>query len=169
VCIFSNSCCCLFVALFSVCCSYTFPFSTQFLWYLTSASHCIVFIFLFLRSFFSFCTSCSRCCQLLIAFFHFGVLGFLFFSAHFSQRLMLTFLCILSILLFFIFFLMHTSCIFCYQLFIAFFLTINFSSSAATLLFQCISILHVAMKISFPSTCFFLVFSFIFYRISFLV
>jgi hypothetical protein len=77
------------------------------------ASHCIVFNFLFLHSFFSLHTSCSRCCQLFIAFSHFGVLVFLFFSVHFSQQLMLTFLCILSILLFLISFsLVHTSCIF---------------------------------------------------------
>jgi hypothetical protein len=34
-------------------------------------------------------------------------------------------------------------------------LTFNFSSSMATLLFRCISIPHVAMNISSPSTCFF--------------
>jgi hypothetical protein len=111
-------------------------FSVHFSQYLLSFVHCIVFIFLFLHSFFSLRTSCSRCCQLFIAFFHFGVRAFLFFSTHFSQWLMSTFCRIISILLFLIFFsLVHTSCIFCYRLFIAFFFTINFSSLATTPLY----------------------------------
>ncbi len=58
---------------------------------------------------------------------------------------------------------------FYYRLFIAFFFRINFSSSATTFLFRCISILHVVMSISFSSTCYFLVLKFISYFISFVV
>ncbi len=84
---------------------------------------------------------------------------------------MLTFLCIHSILLFLIsFFLVHTwSIFFCYRLFITFILIINFFSSMVTLLFWCISILHVVMSISSLSTCFSKKHSFISYFYSFVV
>jgi hypothetical protein len=134
------------------------------------ASHCIVFIFLFWRSFFSLCTSCSRCWQVFIALFHSGVLVFLFFSVHFSQQLMLTFLYILSILLFLIsFFLVHTWCIFLLLAFrcIRFDNQLLFFNGYISISMH--SILHIAMSIFSPSTCFSKIHSFISYFNSFVV
>jgi hypothetical protein len=133
------------------------------------APRCIGFIFLFLHSFFSLHTSCSRCRN---SSLHSFILVFL---CSFFQHALLTmvdvdfFLHSFHFAFFISFSLVHTSCIFYYWLFIAFFSTINFSSYAATLLFQCISILHATKSISCPSTWLFLAFSFISYFNSFVV
>ncbi len=115
MCISCNSYRCLFVALFSICCSYVFSFQCDFLQLLMSASHCIVFIFsilVFLLSFADFL-------QQMLPTFH-CILSFWCSCVPFVQcalltivQLILIFLCILSILLFLVSFsLVHTSCIF---------------------------------------------------------